>query len=369
MKAGIQYVNGISVKEAGVHGFNDIEVRFEDIENASGILDEGFSISGICVSLKAMTDFADGKDILRENAPSVFIKALEYAVKSGAEYIVIETECVKSASVLEQLTDECAAAISKAGIYIYIENGFSSFDNRFYHNDYSEGALLTALAERLDALCGCRLFGICINIGHANLLGTNVRDLVDECGGRLKLMHINDNDGLSDQHQMPYTFTTGRGSLSTDWYHIIGSLFRQKFNGRLVFDTKGNLSRTPKQLHGVMFKLMRAVIHEWEDSCFRTEEYLAQPGRQIILFGAGKMAQNYMEAWGLKYRPAFLVDNNSKIWGQELMGLSVKSPAEILEIPAEKRNVWICNQYYDAIGLQLDKMGVEYRCYWDHYYL
>lgn len=369
MKSAIQYVDGISVKEARENGFSETELRMEDIEKAEEILAEGCSVSGICVSLKEITEFDGRKDVLRENASEVFEYALENAVRLGAEYIVIETEYVKSAAVLEQLADECTAGINKAGIYIYIENGFSFIDNKFFHNDYSDGVLLRALADRLNALCGCSLFGICIDVGHANLLGTNVRDLIDECRQMLGIIHINDNDGLSDLHQMPYTFTTGRGSLSTDWFHIIGSLFRINFRGRFVFDTKGNLRRTPQQLHGVMLGLMRAVIDEWEDSCFRTEEYLAQPGKHIILFGAGKMAQNYMKAWGEKYTPAFLVDNNSKIWGQECMGLPVRSPEEILDVPAEMRNVWICNQYYDAIGLQLDKIGVEYRCYWDHYYL
>ena len=83
----------------------------------------------------------------------------------------------------------------------------------------------------------------------------------------------------------------------------------------------------------------------------------------------GRMALNYMQNWGDKYPPAFLVDNNSEIHGQERWGIPVKSPDEILKVPESERNVWICNMYYDAIGAQLDSMGVEYRCYWDHYYM
>ena len=81
------------------------------------------------------------------------------------------------------------------------------------------------------------------------------------------------------------------------------------------------------------------------------------------------MIESYMDAFGEKYPPEFLVDNNSKLWGTKRLGFEVKKPEEILEIPQDQRNVWICNTYYDAIGLQLDKMGVEYSCYFDHYYL
>ena len=118
-----------------------------------------------------------------------------------------------------------------------------------------------------------------------------------------------------------------------------------------------------------MAELLEAMYEEWIESCFKTEEYLAADGKKIILFGAGRMALNYMQNWGDKYPPAFLVDNNSEIHGQERWGIPVKSPDEILNVPESERNVWICNMYYDAIGAQLDSMGVEYRCYWDHYYM
>ena len=75
------------------------------------------------------------------------------------------------------------------------------------------------------------------------------------------------------------------------------------------------------------------------------------------------MAQTYMDYWGERYTPAFVVDNNSQRWGQQFMGVEIKSPEAILDIPAEQRNVWICNLNYDIIGNQLERMGIEYRCY------
>ena len=67
--------------------------------------------------------------------------------------------------------------------------------------------------------------------------------------------------------------------------------------------------------------------------------------------------------------PAFIVDNNEELWGKERFGIPVKSPEDILLIPEDKRNVWICNTYYNAIGKQLEKMGIKYRCYYDHYFI
>ena len=364
MKSGIKYVDGMDLHGVIKAGLEDFELEYIGCKSADMILENGGNIDGIAISL---CDFTD-KGFLKENASQIFRDAMSVADRYNA-YIVIDTENVKKASVLEQIIDECVNEIAASDVNVFIENGYTDDNGRFYHNDYSEGSRLVELTDKLNLLAGCDKFGICINVGHANLLGINVRDMVRVCGKKTGIMHINDNDGKGDYHQMPYTFTTGRGLLSTDWGNIIGDLSRTGFDGRFVFNVEGTFKRTPAKLHKSMAELLEAMYEEWIESCFKTEEYLADDGKKIILFGAGRMALNYMQNWGDKYPPAFLVDNNSEIQGQERWGIPVKSPDVILNVPESERNVWICNMYYDAIGAQLDSMGVEYRCYWDHYYM
>ena len=55
-------------------------------------------------------------------------------------YIVIDTENVKKASVLEQIIDECVNEIAASDVNVFIENGYTDDNGRFYHNDYSEGS-------------------------------------------------------------------------------------------------------------------------------------------------------------------------------------------------------------------------------------
>lgn len=364
MKSGIKYVDGMDLHGVIKAGLEDFELDYTGCKSADMILENGGNIDGIAISL---CDFTD-KGFLKENASQIFKDAMSVANRYNA-YIVIDTENVKKASVLEQIIDECVNEIAASDVNIFIENGYTNDNGRFYHNDYSEGSRLVELTDKLNLLAGCDKFGICINVGHANLLGINVRDMVRVCGKKTGIMHINDNDGKGDYHQMPYTFTTGRGVLSTDWGNIIGDLSRVDFNGKLIFDMKGTFTRTPRELHKVMTELLVSMYKEWQESCFKTEEYLAFPDKKIILFGAGKMALNYMWAWGEKYPPSFFVDNNSELWGQTRWGIPIKSPDDILLVPENQRNVWICNMYYDAIGAQLDNMGIEYRCYWDRYYI
>lgn len=76
------------------------------------------------------------------------------------------------------------------------------------------------------------------------------------------------------------------------------------------------------------------------------------------------MFEDYMKKYGDKYRPAFLVDNDENKWGRSRMGIPIREPKEILEVPQEKRRLIICSYYYREISEQLDKMGIhDYKVY------
>lgn len=87
-------------------------------------------------------------------------------------------------------------------------------------------------------------------------------------------------------------------------------------------------------------------------------------GKQIILFGSGMMFEDYMKKYGDKYRPAFLVDNDENKWGRSRMGLEIRKPEEILDVPEKKRHLIICSFYYREIAEQLQQMGIHgYKVY------
>lgn len=325
-------------------------------------------ICGICINLNAL----GVKEELKEGSITLFKEIITMARESGIAYIAFDTENVNTTNLLNQLVCDCMddiAGYTAENGRFYIENGYVEKDKRFYHNPYSDVAALKKQITFLNEVCGMDAFGMCINIGHANLLGVNIKNFIEESAKLIGLVHVNDNNALSDQHQIPYTFTTGRGIVTTEWTHYIGSLNRIGFDGYIIFDVKGAMDKFPKELHGVVLNLCDKMVKEWKDNCFDVEKNLDQPGKTLVLFGAGRMVGSYLEAWGNKYRPAFIVDNNKEMWGQERYGIPVKPPEDILLIPEEERNVWICNTYYNAIGRQLDDMGIKYRCYYDHYFI
>ncbi len=65
-----------------------------------------------------------------------------------------------------------------------------------------------------------------------------------------------------------------------------------------------------------------------------------------------------MKKYGDRYRPSFLVDNDTSKWGRTRMGIQIKEPGAIREVPEGKRHLIICSFYYREIAEQLDQMGI-----------
>lgn len=85
--------------------------------------------------------------------------------------------------------------------------------------------------------------------------------------------------------------------------------------------------------------------------------------REIIIFGAGIMFEDYMCKYGKKYSPSFIIDNDKNKWGTTKSGIMIKNPDELLKVDEKKRHIIICNIYYKEIEKQLAEMGI------DNYYI
>lgn len=341
-----------SMREAG---FSHMEMWFSEIKDIE-LVDINIPISGIVIW---------AEELLEEQASYI----LQFLQERGAGYLVIDTRNFADSDRLDAWVEGNRELLRDNLIPIYLENGYYlTEENTYQCGQYTEISCLKASVKKYNQLCGEEKFGLCLNVGYANLTGKNIRAFVEETVGILKMIHMNDNDGFHDDHQMPLTFTTGRGTRSTDIFRLIGALNRNNFRGWIVFDTKGLFERCPVSLQGSYLRLMHRLIEEWEDQIL-LDKKLDQPRKQLILFGTGRMAYNYMCEWSHKYPPAFMVDNNSKLWGKTYYDIPIRKPEAILEVPEDQRNVFICNQYYASVGEQLTKMGISYQIYNDNYYM
>ncbi len=84
--------------------------------------------------------------------------------------------------------------------------------------------------------------------------------------------------------------------------------------------------------------------------------------KHIVMFGCGKMCDEFMDRYGQQCRPIMIVDNNEALWGVEKHGNIVQNPENILLLNKEQRMVVICVKYYGIylqIKEQLKQMGIE----------
>ena len=60
--------------------------------------------------------------------------------------------------------------------------------------------------------------------------------MLTELGARTKILHVQDNDGLTDMHQAP-----GRGK--TDWMQFLKALKEVGYNGTFNFETDNHYAQ------------------------------------------------------------------------------------------------------------------------------
>lgn len=363
MLLGIQYQIPLKLEAIVDGGFSYAEIPYEvlskgDLPKYSKKSDDNriLQVSGLTCELQGLTS-----DKLHE--------ILESCKEYQGNYIVFSTMNCEP-GILEEIVEECAMMIVDYGIPIFVENGCKGDDVTGYmHNSYSDVTQLMKLADYCNRLCERPMVAICYNIGYGNLLAKNIRSQIYQCREYLCMVHANDNDGTKNDKQMPYTFTKGRGALTTDWYNIIQELIRMDFQGWMIYDIAGLFGRCPEKLQTQFVRLLHAIANDWERQFTFEERILNKSNKKLILFGAGQMLVDYMRVFGDKYPPYFAVDNRQSRWDTELLGVSIKNPQEILSVPEEERNVVICCMYYDAIEAQLREMGVAYEEFHDRYFV
>jgi sugar phosphate isomerase/epimerase len=100
-------------------------------------------------------------------------------------------------------------------------------------NDLSTPAALVELIESdIDAE-----LGICMDVGHARLIG-DVVDAIETCSGHLITTHLHDNRGRNDDHLVP-----GRGAI--DWDATTLAFQKVGYDGVWMFELAVAAERKP----------------------------------------------------------------------------------------------------------------------------
>lgn len=184
-------------------------------------------------------------------------KSMKICQLFGCQYIVIHG--FKLARFLgseelewqetEKFVDSIAPMAKEAGITICIENLYDGIGGHLIEGPGCDARKAAERIDRINDRYGAEVLGFCFDTGHANLVGLDMEDFITTLGSRLKVLHIHDNDGIGDLHQIPFTFTkTRENKPSTDWEGFIRGLKSIKFSGVLSFETAPALNAFPQEM-------------------------------------------------------------------------------------------------------------------------
>lgn len=97
---------------------------------------------------------------------------------------------------------------------------------------------------------------ICLDTGHVNVFGHDLGDAVRAAGKYLRTLHVHDNDGKADRHQLPYLGTANWGSFTA-------ALAEAGFDGVMSLETAGAVSRAmPEAVRDAAERLTATTARE-----------------------------------------------------------------------------------------------------------
>lgn len=184
--------------------------------------------------------------------PHIVVHGLKLARYTGSEE--------KEWELMERFIDSIAPQAKELGITICIEN---LYENIGGHLVEGPGCNAKKAAERIDRMNDkylAEVLGFCFDTGHANLVGIDCCDFLTTLDYRLKVLHIHDNDGIGDLHQIPYTFArTRENKCSTDWEGFLAGLKNIGFDKVLSFETAPVLTAFPEAMKDEVLRFIAEI--------------------------------------------------------------------------------------------------------------
>lgn len=149
----------------------------------------------------------------------------------------------------EKFIDFLAPLAKEMGITICIENLHENLGSHFVEGSCCDVRKAVERIDRINEKYQAEVLGYCFDTGHANLVGVDFEDFLGRLGSRLKVLHIHDNDGVRDLHQIPFAYTRTRDNQpSTDWEGFMKGLQKCRFDGVLSFEAAPVFESFPEEM-------------------------------------------------------------------------------------------------------------------------
>lgn len=149
---------------------------------------------------------------------------------------------------------------------VCLENLYENVGGRITEGTCADPYEAIWYVDRLNKLAGEELFGICLDTGHMELVHRQPADYVRIVGKRLKIMHLHENDGIGDLHQMPYTFGMKLGS-GINWEDFAQALREIEYDGTLSFETFPCINSFPRGIRKQVLKSLYEIGEYYATIC------------------------------------------------------------------------------------------------------
>ena len=164
-----------------------------------------------------------------------------------------------------EFLDSILPMAKEYGITVCLENLYESVGGHLVEGPGCDARKAVERIDCINAEYGAEVLGFCFDTGHANLIGIDFEKFITTLGLRLKVLHIHDNDGVGDLHQIPYTFTkTRENKSSTDWEGFVRGLRTINFDGVLSFETAPVLKAFPEELKLEVLHLISCIGNDFK---------------------------------------------------------------------------------------------------------
>ena len=177
---------------------------------------------------------AAANDAALERMISIQKNCIRFCHLAGIPKLVIHGASTSLLTPEEQermnrhLFAELVPAAREGDTIVCLETLFKGLDFQPSHMCDPDEAI--DYVDWLNGMAGKEVFGVCVDVGHLNLVGRDIPSYIRKVGGRIKALHLHDNDRSFDQHKAPYTGTI-------PWKATMEALRDAGYAGTLSFET------------------------------------------------------------------------------------------------------------------------------------
>ena len=202
--------------------------------------------------------YLPGNEEMNAYLHAVMVKSLEVCRFLNCPSLVLHPIRSLSQKENERLFQSLIPHALENSVMICIENMFLRAEDG--NLPFFDAATACQMIDNLNAAAGETVFGCCYDTGHANLTGRNIYEDICLLDDRLICLHIHENDGIHDQHLIPYTQQQPFTKRSyVDWDSLCSALAQIAYKGPINFEVHPALRVAPPALTEDLLKLTSAV--------------------------------------------------------------------------------------------------------------